>query len=302
MRGKTTKLLESDIVGQAVKDAFLKLDPRVQWRNLVMFVVEIGAFLTTLIALGDVLTGGNFKFDIQIGIWLWFTVLFANFSEALAEGRGKAQAESLRMARSEALANRLRHDGSIEQIPALDLRKGDLFVVNNGEIIPGDGEITEGTALVDESAVTGESAPVVREPGSTLRGVTGGTKVISGKITARVTAEPGETFLDQMISMVENAKRQKTPNERALEILLIGMTAIFLIVVGTLVPFANYVGVGISIVVLVSLLVCLIPTTIGGLLPAIGIAGMERLLQNNVIALSGRGVEASGNVDLVLMD
>ena len=302
MRGKTTKLLESDIVGQAVKDAFLKLDPRVQWRNLVMFVVEIGAFLTTLIALGDVLTGGNFKFDIQIGIWLWFTVLFANFSEALAEGRGKAQAESLRMARSEALANRLRHDGSIEQIPALDLRKGDLFVVNNGEIIPGDGEITEGTALVDESAVTGESAPVVREPGSTLRGVTGGTKVISGKITARVTAEPGETFLDQMISMVENAKRQKTPNERALEILLIGMTAIFLIVVGTLVPFANYVGVGISIVVLVSLLVCLIPTTIGGLLPAIGIAGMERLLQNNVIALSGRGVEALGNVDLVLMD
>ena len=302
MRGKTTKLLQSDIVRQAVKDAFLKLDPRVQWRNLVMFVVEIGAFLTTLIALGDVLTGGNFKFDIQIGIWLWFTVLFANFSEALAEGRGKAQAESLRLARSEALANRLLHDGRIEQIPALDLRKGDLFVVNNGEIIPGDGEITEGTALVDESAVTGESAPVVREPGSTLRGVTGGTKVISGKIIARVTAEPGETFLDQMISMVENAKRQKTPNERALEILLIGMTAIFLIVVGTLVPFANYVGVGISFVVLVSLLVCLIPTTIGGLLPAIGIAGMERLLQNNVIALSGRGVEASGNVDLVLMD
>ncbi|MGD0954811.1 MAG: potassium-transporting ATPase subunit B, partial [Methanotrichaceae archaeon] len=174
MRGKTTKLLQSDIVGQAVKDAFLKLDPRVQWRNLVMFVVEIGAFSTLLIALGDVLTGGNFKFDIQISIWLWFTVLFANFSEALAEGRGKAQAESLRSARSEAMANRLLHDGSIEQIPALDLRKGDLFVVDNGEIIPGDGEITEGTALVDESAVTGESAPVVREPGSTLRGVTGG--------------------------------------------------------------------------------------------------------------------------------
>ncbi len=302
MRGKTTKLLESDIVGQAVKDAFLKLDPRVQWRNLVMFVVEIGAFLTTLNALGDVLTGGNFKFDIQIGIWLWFTVLFANFSEALAEGRGKAQAESLRLARSEAMANRQLHDGSIEQIPALDLRKGDLYVVNNGEIIPGDGEVIEGTALVDESAVTGESAPVVREPGSTLRGVTGGTKVISGKITVRVTVDPGETFLDQIISMVENAKRQKTPNERALEILLIGMTAIFIIVVVTLVPFANYVGVSISLVVLVSLLVCLIPTTIGGLLPAIGIAGMERLLQNNVIALSGRGVEASGNVDLVLMD
>lgn len=302
MRGKTTKLLQSDIVLQAVKDAFLKLDPRIQWRNLVMFVVEIGAFLTTLIAVGDLLAGGDFKFDIQISIWLWFTVLFANFSEALAEGRGKAQAESLRLARSEAMANRLLHDGRIELIPALDLRKGDLFIVNNGEIIPGDGEITEGTALVDESAVTGESAPVVREPGSILRGVTAGTKVISGKITVRVTADPGETFLDQMISMVENAKRQKTPNERALEILLIGMTAIFLIVVGTLVPFANYVGVGISFVVLVSLLVCLIPTTIGGLLPAIGIAGMERLLQNNVIALSGRGVEASGNVDLVLMD
>lgn len=302
MRGKTTNLLQSDIFRQAVKDAFLKLDPRVQWRNLVMFVVEIGAFLTTLIAIGDVLTGGNFKFDIQISIWLWFTVLFANFSEALAEGRGKAQAESLRLARSEAIANRLLHDGSVELIPALDLRKGDLFVVNNGEIIPGDGEITEGTALVDESAVTGESAPVVREPGSILRGVTAGTKVISGKITVRVTADPGETFLDQMISMVENAKRQKTPNERALEILLIGMTAIFLIVVGTLVPFANFMGVAISFVVLVSLLVCLIPTTIGGLLPAIGIAGMERLLQNNVIALSGRGVEASGNVDLVLMD
>ncbi|VVB62458.1 Potassium-transporting ATPase ATP-binding subunit [uncultured archaeon] len=302
MHGKTTRLLQLEIVRQAVKDAFLKLDPRVQRRNLVMFVVEIGAFLTTLIAVGDVLTGGNFKFDIQISIWLWFTVLFANFSEALAEGRGKAQAESLRLARSEAMANRLLHDGSIELIPALDLRKGDLFVVNNGEIIPGDGEITEGTALVDESAVTGESAPVVREPGSILRGVTAGTKVISGKITVRVTADPGETFLDQMISMVENAKRQKTPNERALEILLIGMTAIFLIVVSTLVPFANYVGVGISFVVLVSLLVCLIPTTIGGLLPAIGIAGMERLLQNNVIALSGRGVEASGNVDLVLMD
>jgi K+-transporting ATPase ATPase B chain len=302
MRGKTTKLLQSEIVRQAIKDAFLKLDPRIQWRNIVMFVVEIGAALTTLIAVGDALTGGNFKFDMQISIWLWFTVLFANFSEALAEGRGKAQAESLKLARSEAMANRMLHDGSVEIIPAADLSKGDLVVVNSGEIIPSDGEITEGTALVDESAVTGESAPVVREPGGTVCGVTGGTKVISGKITLRVTVDPGETFLDQMISMVENAKRQKTPNERALEILLIGMTAIFIIVVGTLVPFANYVGVGISFVVLVSLLVCLIPTTICGLLPAIGIAGMERMLQNNVIAMSGRGVEASGNVDLVLMD
>lgn len=302
MRGKTTKLLQPEIVRQSIKGAFYKLDPRFQRRNFVMFVVEIGAVLTTLIAVGDILTSGNFKFDMQISIWLWFTVLFANFSEALAEGRGKAQAESLRLARSDAMANRVMHDGSIEQIRAMDLHKGDLVSVSNSEVIPSDGEITEGTALVDESAVTGESAPVVREPGGVLCGVTGGTKVISGKITVRITVDPGETFLDQMISMVENAKRQKTPNERALEILLIGMTAIFIVVVATLVPFANYVGVGISFVVLVSLLVCLIPTTIGGLLPAIGIAGMERMLQNNVIAMSGRGVEASGNVDLVLMD
>src|SRR5512136_2397370 len=183
MRGKTTKLLQSEIVRQAIKDAFLKLDPRLQWRNFVMFVVEIGAVLTTLIAVGGVLTGGNFKFDMQISIWLWFTVLFANFSEALAEGRGKAQAESLKLARSEAMANRMLHDGSVELISAADLRKGDLVVVNSGEIVPSDGEITEGTALVDESAVTGESAPVVREPGGVLCGVTGGTKVISGKIT-----------------------------------------------------------------------------------------------------------------------
>lgn len=302
MRGKTTNLWQSDIVKQAVKDSFLKLNPIIQRRNVVMFVVELGAALTTLIAIGDLLTGGSFKFNIQISIWLWFTVLFANFSEGLAEGRGRAQAESLRQARSEAMANILRNDGSIEQIPATGLHKGDMVVVRDGEIIPSDGEIAEGTALVDESAITGESAPVVREPGGTLCGVTGGTRVISGQIKMNITANPGETFLDQMISMVENAKRQKTPNERALEILLIGMTAIFIIVVATMVPFANYVGVSLGLVVLISLLVCLIPTTIGGLLPAIGIAGMERLLQNNVLALSGRGVEASGNVDLVLMD
>ncbi|MGA9099984.1 MAG: potassium-transporting ATPase subunit KdpB, partial [Methanotrichaceae archaeon] len=302
MRGKTTNLWQSDIVKQAIKDSFLKLNPIIQRRNVVMFVVELGAALTTLIAIGDSFTGGNFKFDIQISIWLWFTVIFANFSEALAEGRGRAQAESLRHARSEAMANKLLDDGRIEQISATGLRKGDLVVVREGEIIPGDGEIAEGTALVDESAITGESAPVVREPTGTLCGVTGGTRVISGQIKIYITANPGETFLDQMISMVENAKRQKTPNERALEILLIGMTAIFLIVVITMVPFASYVGVSLGFVVLVSLLVCLIPTTIGGLLPAIGIAGMERLLQNNVLALSGRGVEASGNVDLVLMD
>ncbi len=302
MRGKTTNLWQSDIVKQAVKDSFLKLNPIIQRRNVVMFVVELGAALTTLIAIGDLFTGRNFKFDIQISIWLWFTVLFANFSEGLAEGRGRAQAESLRQARSEAMANKLLNDGRIEQIFATGLRKGDLVLVRDGEIIPGDGEIAEGTALVDESAITGESAPVVREPTGTLCGVTGGTRVISGQIKIYITANPGETFLDQMISMVENAKRQKTPNERALEILLIGMTAIFLIVVITMVPFSNYIGVSLGLVVLISLLVCLIPTTIGGLLPAIGIAGMERLLQNNVLALSGRGVEASGNVDLVLMD
>ncbi|MFB3764536.1 MAG: potassium-transporting ATPase subunit KdpB [Methanotrichaceae archaeon] len=302
MRGKTTNLWKSDIIKQAIKGSFLKLNPIIQRRNVVMFVVELGALVTTLIAVGDLLTGGNFKFDIQIGIWLWFTVLFANFSEALAEGRGRAQAESLRIARSEAMANKLLNNGSIEQIPATALLRDDLVVVKDGEIIPSDGEIVEGTALVDESAITGESAPVVREPGGTLCGVTGGTRIISGRITVRITTNPGETFLDQMISMVENAKRQKTPNERALEILLIGMTAIFIIVVVTMVPFANFVGVSIGVVVLISLLVCLIPTTIGGLLPAIGIAGMERLLQNNVLALSGRGVEASGNVDLVLMD
>ena len=302
MRGKTTNLWQSDIVKQAVKDSFLKLNPIIQKRNVVMFIVELGAALTTLIAIGDLITGGNFKFDIQISAWLWFTVLFANFSEAIAEGRGRAQAESLRIARSEAMANKLIDDGTIEQIPATALLKGDLVLVKAGEIIPSDGEIAEGTALVDESAITGESAPVVREPGGVVCGVTGGTRIVSGEIRVRITANPGETFLDQMISMVENAKRQKTPNERALEILLIGMTAIFIIVVVTIEPFANYVGVSIGFVVLNSLLVCLMPTTIGGLLPAIGIAGMERLLQNNVIALSGRGVEASGNVDLVLID
>ena len=302
MRGKTFNLWQRDLVWQAVKDAFLKLNPPVQWRNLVMFMVELVSILTTVIAVSDIFTGGNVKFDVQISLWLWFTVLFANFSEALAEGRGRAQAESLRQARSEAMANRLLEDGSIEQIPATGLRKGDLVLVKDGEIIPSDGDIIEGVALVDESAMTGESAPVVREPGGSICGVTGGTRLISGQIKVRITVNPGETFLDQMIAMVESAKRQKTPNERALELLLIGLSVIFIVVVVTLVPFARYMGVTITIPVLVALLVCLVPTTIGGLLPAIGIAGMERMLRNNVVALSGRGVEASGNVDLVLMD
>ena len=302
MRGKTLRLWQSNLVRPAVKDSFLKLNPLVQWRNIVMFLVELGAILTTVVAISDIFTGGNAILDGQISLWLWFTVLFANFSEALAEGRGRAQAESLRRAQSQAMANRLLEDGSTEQVPATRLRKGDIVLVKDGEIIPSDGEIVEGVALVNESAMTGESAPVVRESGGSLCGVIGGTGVVSGQIKVKITAKPGETFLDQMIAMVENAKRQKTPNERALEILLIGLTTIFVFVVATLVPFAAYMGVTIAVPVLVALLVCLMPTTIGGLLPAIGIAGMERLLRNNVVALSGRGVEASGNVDVVLMD
>ncbi len=302
MRGKTLTLLQSNLIRPAVKDAFLKLNPPVQRRNVVMFMVELVAILTTAITIRDIFTGGNVILDGQISLWLWFTVLFANFSEALAEGRGRAQAESLRQARKEAMANRLLEDGSIEKIPATRLHKGDLVLVKDGETIPSDGEIVEGVALVDESAMTGESAPVFRDPGSSLCGVIGGTAVVSGQIKVQITTNPGETFLDQMIAMVENAKRQKTPHERALEILLIGLSAIFIIVVATLVPFARYMGVVIAVPVLVALLVCLLPTTIGGLLPAIGIAGMERLLGRNVVALSGRGVEASGNVDVVLLD
>jgi len=302
MRGKTLTLLQSKLIRPAVKDAFLKLNPTVQRRNVVMFMVELVAILTTVITVSDIFTGGNIILDGQISLWLWFTVLFANFSEALAEGRGRAQAESLRQARSEAIANRLLEDGSIEQVPAIRLRKGDLVMVKDGETIPSDGDVVEGVALVNEAAMTGESAPVVREPGGSLCGVIGGTVVASGEIKVRITVNPGETFLDRMIAMVENAKRQKTPNERALEILLIGLSAIFIIVVATLVPFARYMGVTIAVPVLVALLVCLLPTTIGGLLPAIGIAGMERLLGRNVVALSGRGVEASGNVDVVLLD
>ena len=299
---KVTNVWQPTILRRAVRDAFLKLNPFVQRRNLVMFLVELTSIIVTVIAVADLFNGGNFKLDIQICIWLWLTVLFSNFSEAVAEGRGRAQAESLRQARKDAVANKLRPDGNIEKVPATALRKGDLIMANEGEIIPSDGDIIEGVGLVDESAVTGESAPIVREPGGSICGVTGGTKLISGKIKVRITVNPGQTFLDQMITMVESAKRQKTPNERALELLLIGLTVIFIVVVITLVPFAHYLNVSIPAAVLLALLICLVPTTIGGLLPAIGIAGMERMLKNNVVALSGRGVEASGNVDLVLMD
>ena len=295
-------LWQSDLVAQAAKDSIPKLDPRSLWRNPVMLAVEIGALLTTLISVGDIIQGKPYGFDVQISIWLWFTILFANFAEALAEGRGRAQAETLRQARSEAKAHRLISKDCTEEVSALDLGKGDRVLVEDGGIIPSDGEIIIGVALVDESAITGESAPVVREAGGNLSGVTGGTRVLSGKVTINITADPGETFLDQMIGMVESAKRQKTPNEQALEILLIGLTGLFLVVVVSLRAFAGYMGLSIAVPILVALLVCLMPTTIGGLLPAIGIAGMDRLLAHNVIALSGRAVEASGDVDVVLMD
>lgn len=303
MPTKTTlNILQADILRRALKESILKLDPRTLYRNPVMLMVEAISILTTAIAINDLFIGGNYKLHIQIAIWLWFTVLFSTFSEALAEGRGRAQAESLRQARSEAVASKLLADGSIEHISALSLRKGDIVVVKDGETIPSDGEVIHGVALVNESAITGESAPVVREPGGSLSGITGGTRVISGEIKARITADPGETFLDQMIGMVESAKRQMTPNEKALQILLVGMSVMFIVVVITLVPVASYTGVFLAVPVLVALLVCLMPTTIGGLLPAIGIAGMERLLAHNVVALSGKAVEASGNVDVVLMD
>ena len=295
-------LLRNPLLLPAVKESFRKLDPRVLWRNPVMFIVEIGSVLTTLAAIHDLFTGGPFLLTIQISIWLWFTVIFANFAEAMAESRSRAQSDSLRRTRSEAVAKRVTPGGSTEQVPAVDLRKGDLILVEEGETIPGDGEIVEGVALIDESAVTGESAPVVRESGGDRSAVTGGTRLLSGKIQVRITANPGETFLDEMITMVEAATRQKTPNERALEILLLGLTAVFVTVVVTLAGFSAYMNIVVTIPILVSLLVCLMPTTIGGLLPAIGIAGMDRLLRHNVIALSGRAVEASGDVDVVLLD
>jgi K+-transporting ATPase ATPase B chain len=302
MKKKKPRIWQSKLVAQALEDSVRKLDPRKMMKNPVMFVVEVVSVITLWITMKDFFTGGEFGFDGQISLWLWFTILFANFAEALAEGQGRAQAESLKKTRSEAFAKRLLADGNIENISALSLRKGDLVIVEDGDPIPGDGEVIEGVALVDESAITGESAPVIREAGGDRSGVTGGTRVISGKIKVRITANPGETFFDQMIAMVESAKRQKTPNEKALDVLLIGLTVTFLSVVVTLKFFAGYMSVSVTIPILVALLVCLMPTTIGGLLPAIGIAGMDRLLQHNFIAMSGRAVEAAGDVDVVLMD
>jgi potassium-transporting ATPase ATP-binding subunit len=300
---KASSLTEKKIVTRAVQDSFHKLHPRTMVKNPVMFVVEVGAVITSIQLIWNHFHhAGLFGFGLQITLWLWFTVLFANFAEAMAEGRGKAQAETLRKARAETEAHRLLKNGCVETVPGSRLRAGDVVIVHAGEFIPGDGEVIEGIASVDESAITGESAPVIRESGGDRSAVTGGTRVLSDEIKIRITANPGETFLDRMISLVEGASRQKTPNEVALNILLAGLTIIFLLAVATLQPFAIYSRAPQNIFVLVSLLVCLIPTTIGGLLSAIGIAGMDRLIQRNVIAMSGRAVEASGDVDILLLD
>ncbi len=316
-------LFDPPIVKRAIKDALIKLDPRQVARNPVMFVVEIGSALTTLLIIRDIATGntGNLLFTVQVTLWLWFTVLFANFAEAMAEGRGKAQADTLRKAKTETVANLIIEDMGpgvarikLQAVPAPKLRKGDVVLVRAGEFLPGDGEVIEGVASVDESAITGESAPVIRESGGDRSAVTGGTKVISDWIKVRITSNPGETFLDRMIALVEGAERQKTPNEIALNILLAGLTIVFLLAVVTLLPYAIY-SVGAakavgsftetappSITVLVALLVCLIPTTIGGLLSAIGIAGMDRVIQHNVLAMSGCAVEAAGDINTLLLD
>jgi K+-transporting ATPase ATPase B chain len=296
-------LADTAILSRAVMDSVCKLDPRTMAKNPVMFVVEVGAALTTIQLIWNATRhSGGLGFGLQITLWLWFTVLFANFAEAMAEGRGKAQADTLRKARAETQAQRLCSDGHTEIVPSSRLRSGDVVLVAAGEFIPGDGEVIFGVASVDESAITGESAPVIRECGGDRSAVTGGTRVLSDEIKVRITSNPGETFLDRMIKLVEGAARQKTPNEIALNILLAGLTIIFLLAVVTLQPFAVYSGAPQNLFVLVSLLVCLIPTTIGGLLSAIGIAGMDRLIQRNVIAMSGRAVEASGDVDVLLLD
>ncbi|MGM3224533.1 potassium-transporting ATPase subunit KdpB [Dickeya zeae] len=310
---KQQTLFDSALLRNALVDSVKKLDPRIQWRNPVMFVVYIGSLLTTGIwlAIARGHTDGSAGFTGAVALWLWVTVLFANFAEALAEGRSKAQAEALKGVKKTSWANKLttpHHDAATQQVPADSLRKGDIVLVSAGEMIPCDGEVLEGGASVDESAITGESAPVIRESGGDFASVTGGTRVLSDWLVIQCTVNPGETFIDRMIAMVENAKRRKTPNEVALTILLVELTIIFLLVVATLSPFswfsvlANNSGSVISITVLVALLVCLIPTTIGGLLSAIGIAGMSRMLGANVIATSGRAVEAAGDIDVLLLD
>ncbi|WP_141588394.1 potassium-transporting ATPase subunit KdpB [Myxococcus sp. AB056] len=302
---KPASLLDASLLKPALVDSLRKLHPRDVARNPVMFVVWAGSLLTTVLVVKDVVSprpdAAPLGFTVQVMLWLWFTVLFANFAEAVAEGRGKAQAGALRKMRKETTARRWK-DGREERVPAPDLRKGDEVICEAGDLIPGDGEVVEGIASVDESAITGESAPVIRESGGDRSAVTGGTKVLSDRIRVRISANPGDSFLDRMIGLVEGAARQKTPNEVALHILLVGLTLIFLLACVTLVPLALYSGVPLSGTAVVALLVCLIPTTIGGLLSAIGIAGMDRLLRKNVLAMSGRAVEAAGDVDTLLLD
>ncbi|MBF1958714.1 potassium-transporting ATPase subunit KdpB, partial [Klebsiella pneumoniae] len=307
MSRKQLALLEPNLVRQALMEAVKKLSPRVQWHNPVMFIVWTGSLLTTVlaIAMGTGHLSGNATFTGAISLWLWFTVLFANFAEALAEGRSKAQANSLKGVKKTAFARKLRepkYGAQMDHVPADELRKGDVVLVEAGDIIPCDGEVIEGGASVDESAITGESAPVIRESGGDFASVTGGTRILSDWLVIQCSVNPGETFLDRMIAMVEGAQRRKTPNEIALTILLVALTIVFLLATATLWPFSAYGGTAVSITVLIALLVCLIPTTIGGLLSAIGVAGMSRMLGANVIATSGRAVEAAGDVDVLLLD
>jgi potassium-transporting ATPase ATP-binding subunit len=303
-------VLDAELLRAALPQAFRKLDPRLLIRNPVMFVVELTAILVTLTWLAHVTglqtaspSSAGLGFEFQIGVWLWFTALFATFAEAVAEARGRAQAATLRKTRSDTTARRRKADGSLESVGSAELRKGDIIVVEEGEIIAGDGDVIEGLGMVNEAAITGESAPVLKEPGTDIRSsVTGGTTLVSDHLVIRVTTDPGETFLDRMIALVEGAKRQRTPNEIALAILLAGLTIIFLMATVTLRPFGAFAGATVDTVALVALLVCLIPTTIGGLLSAIGIAGMDRVARFNVLAMSGRAVEASGDVDVILLD
>lgn len=306
-----SSLLRADLLVPAIRESFRKLDPRVMWHNSVMFVVEIVSTLTTILLIRDLATGApHIGFAIQINLWLWFTVLFANFAEAVAEGRGKAQAASLRRARTDATGKRLlptdtgqwSYAGVYEEVPAPELQPGDVVLVEAGDFVPSDGEVIEGVASIDESAITGESAPVVRESGGDRSAVTGGTRVLSDWIIVRITAAQGSTFLDRMIGLVEGAQRQKTPNEIALNILLAGLTLVFIFAIATIPSFAAYAGGQIPVLVLVALFVTLIPTTIGALLSSIGIAGMDRLIRFNVLAMSGRAVEAAGDVDTLLLD
>ena len=302
---QSTSLFTAELIRPAILASFSKLDPRVQVRNPVMFVVEVGALLTTIALVYQIISGKTFGggdettlFTLTVTVWLWLTVVFANLAESLAEGRGRAQADALRAMRTETVA--IMQDGT--ERPAAELHRGDVVVVEAGEVIPGDGTVIEGIASIDESAITGESAPVIRESGGDRSAVTGGTRVLSDRIVVEITQEPGQSFLDRMIALVEGAERRKTPNEIALGILLAGLTLIFVLVVVTLAPFARFADTTISITTLIALLVALIPTTIGALLSAIGIAGMDRLVRRNVLALSGRAVEASGDIDVLLLD